>query len=78
MLAQHLLKRGEKVIATGRNLAALDSLKSGGAHTLQLDVSAPLESLQATAQNAFDVYGRIDVVVNNAGYIQIGALEECT
>ncbi|TFK37144.1 hypothetical protein BDQ12DRAFT_653014 [Crucibulum laeve] len=74
------LKRGDKVIATGRgrSISKLDDLKTKGADTLELDVTAPLETLKEAAKKAVAIHGRIDVVVNNAGYILVGAIEEST
>ncbi|RDB30241.1 hypothetical protein Hypma_007082 [Hypsizygus marmoreus] len=74
------LKRGDKVIATGRarSLSKLDDLKAHGADVLELDVTSPLEALHETAKKAAAIHGRIDVVVNNAGYILVGAIEENT
>jgi len=77
-LARSLLGRGEKVIATGRKLAALEGLKAEGADTLELDVTSPLDILKVIADKAVGLHGRVDVVVNNAGYVEIGALEELT
>ena len=74
-----ILARGDKVIATGRNpdrLAA--SLSETSAHLLKLDVTSTLEELQSVAKQAVEVYGRIDVLVNNAGYIETGTIEETT
>jgi NAD(P)-dependent dehydrogenase (short-subunit alcohol dehydrogenase family) len=48
-------------------LAQLDDLKNLGAATLELDVTAPLLDLHATAAKAVEIYGKIDVIVNNAG-----------
>ncbi|TFY55976.1 hypothetical protein EVG20_g9115 [Dentipellis fragilis] len=74
------LNRGDKVIATARarSLGQLDALKEMGANTLQLDVTAPLEELRETARKAIAIHGHVDVVVNNAGYIEVGTLEETT
>jgi len=74
------LKRGDKVIATarGRSVSKLAELKDLGADVLELDVTAPLVNLQEIAKQAHDIHGRIDVVVNNAGYIHVGAFEEAT
>ena len=47
-----------------------------GAATPELDVTSPLSELHAVAAKAVAIYGHIDVVVNNAGYIISGAVEE--
>ena len=75
-----MLARGDKVISTARarSLSKLNELKENGAETLELDVTAPLNELHAVAAKAVAIYGHIDVVVNNAGYIISGALEENT
>jgi len=74
------LRRGDKVIATARarSLGTLGVLREQGADVLELDVTASLPDLVATAEKAVALYGRIDVVVNNAGYVEIGAIEENT
>ena len=67
------LKRGDKVIATarGRSFAKLADLKEQGAEIMELDVNAPLDVLHAAAKKAVDVYGHVDVVVNNAGRLYV-------
>jgi len=77
-LALASLQRGDKVIATARRLSAVEGLKAAGASTLELDVTSPLERLKSIAKEAHSIYGRIDIVVNNAGYFELGALEENT
>lgn len=68
-LALAALARGDQVIATGRerSLAKLDELQSKGAATLELDVTSSLDTLHAAAKKAIAIYGRVDVLVNNAG-----------
>ncbi|KDR71144.1 hypothetical protein GALMADRAFT_144209 [Galerina marginata CBS 339.88] len=79
-LALEALKRGEKVIATGRarSVAKLEDLKAKGADILELDVTSSLETLEEVAKKAVALHGKIDVLVNNAGYMVVGAIEENT
>jgi NAD(P)-dependent dehydrogenase (short-subunit alcohol dehydrogenase family) len=72
------LERGDKVAATARNTATLADLvdKYGDAVLpIQLDVT-DREADFAAVKQAHDHFGRLDVVVNNAGYGQFGFIEE--
>jgi NAD(P)-dependent dehydrogenase (short-subunit alcohol dehydrogenase family) len=75
-LALAALARGDKVIATARNVSKLDSLKTAGADVMQFDVTSPLPDLMKAAEAAKSIHGSIDYLINNAGYIQEGSLEE--
>ncbi|EOO00869.1 putative estradiol 17-beta-dehydrogenase protein [Phaeoacremonium minimum UCRPA7] len=70
------LKRGHKVIATARKASRLSELEAAGAVVLDLDVTAPEEALDAQFKAANDIYGKITHVINCAGYILEGAVEE--
>jgi NAD(P)-dependent dehydrogenase (short-subunit alcohol dehydrogenase family) len=74
------LDRGDKVAATARNLATLDDLaaKYGDAILpIKLDVT-DREAAFAAVRQAHEHFGRLDVVVNNAGYGHFGMVEEIT
>ncbi|KAL2833569.1 hypothetical protein BJY01DRAFT_225050 [Aspergillus pseudoustus] len=76
---RQLRAQGDEVVATGRNAETrLAHLKETGATILDLDVTAPQAELDAKFQQAIDIHGTVDVLVNNAGYIQCGAVEELT
>ena len=54
----------------------LAHLKDTGAAILDLDVTLPEAEIFAKIKEAHQIYGRIDVLVNNAGYIESGAVED--
>ncbi|EXJ86632.1 hypothetical protein A1O3_03585 [Capronia epimyces CBS 606.96] len=45
---------------------------------MSLDVTSPLDELKKIAEEAHGIYGRIDYLINNAGFSQVGGLEELT
>jgi NAD(P)-dependent dehydrogenase (short-subunit alcohol dehydrogenase family) len=78
--AEAFLERGDQVIATARNLDNLDDLvQKYGAQVLplKLDVN-DRAAVFAAVQAGKDHFGRIDVLLNNAGFGLFGAVEETT
>ncbi|MDJ1485462.1 SDR family oxidoreductase [Cytophagaceae bacterium YF14B1] len=79
-LTEKLLKRGDRVAATLRKTHALDDLKAEYGDRLwiaQLDVTH-IPAIHQVMQDAFNALGRIDVIVNNAGYGLFGSVEEAS
>jgi len=74
------LERGDSVAATARDTSTLDDLVARYGDRLlplQLDVTDREADFAAVAQ-AHQQFGRLDIVVNNAGYGQFGMVEELT
>ena len=71
-----ILQRGDKAIATARKPESIEKLKAIGAATLLLDVTAIQAKLDETIKQAWEIHGRIDVIVQNAGFSMIGTLND--
>lgn len=76
-IAKAALAAGDSVVVTGRNLEQLRQKFSDSDNLLALaldvtDITQALDAVEATIKH----FGRIDVLVNNAGYGQLGVFEE--
>jgi NADP-dependent 3-hydroxy acid dehydrogenase YdfG len=73
--ARALRDAGFRVVAGARSTQDLDALASEGLDPVQLDVTDEA-SMTAAVRAAEALTGRVDVLVNNAGYGEMGAIEE--
>ena len=76
--ARAALAHGFRVVATARDPQSIADLvkgKQGQAIALKLDVADP-DAIAAAVHEAERAFGRIDVLINNAGYGYMAAVEE--
>ncbi|MFT3826621.1 MAG: SDR family oxidoreductase [Chitinophagaceae bacterium] len=79
-LVKRLLQQGYNVAATSRTVAQLEKAVNADRSSflpLQVDINDE-NSVEKSIKATVDHFGSIDIIVNNAGYGQVGALEELT
>jgi NAD(P)-dependent dehydrogenase (short-subunit alcohol dehydrogenase family) len=75
-IAKAVIAAGDKLIATGRDIGPLDSLGKGENFlALGLDVTSEVQA-RDVVRASLERFGKIDVLVNNAGFGLLGAIEE--
>lgn len=78
-IAKAALAAGDKVVATSRQKESVTRALGSSEHLLALSLDVTDEQqAQATVQAAISHFKQIDIVVNNAGFAVLGALEETT
>jgi NAD(P)-dependent dehydrogenase (short-subunit alcohol dehydrogenase family) len=79
-IAAAVAAAGHRLVATARNPESLDDLVAqhpDSVRAVALDVTDP-DAAAAAVRAAVDAFGRLDVVVNNAGYADLAAVEDIT
>ena len=75
-IAKAAIAAGDRVAATSRDATRLGELEKLGALVLSLDITAGDEEVNRAVTKAIEALGSIDVLLNNAGYVLEGAVEE--
>ena len=71
------MARGDRVIATARgDVSRLKHLEGAGAAVFELDVTSPPAEIKSKVAEIIKIYNGVDGLINNAGYIEAGLVEE--
>jgi short-subunit dehydrogenase len=75
--ALHLIKEGHIVYGAARRVESMQDLVDNGGHALKMDITDE-ETIKQGVDRILKEQGKIDVLINNAGYAIYGAVEDTT
>jgi NADP-dependent 3-hydroxy acid dehydrogenase YdfG len=76
-IVDYAVSQGDKVIASGRNVESrLGHLRSEHLALLELDICSSSQDVAKKVKAAWDIFGHIDILMNNAGMSAMKSAEE--
>ena len=75
-VAVHAVALNDVVVATSRNAGNLEPLRRLGCKTAVLDLTWPAQKIKTAVEGILEEVSTIDVLINAAGYILQGCIEE--
>lgn len=76
-IVQALLCEGVKVFATSRNVSALEKIENDDLYAFSADLTQ-IDCFEKIISTCADVFGGVDIVVNNAAYVKKALLDDTT
>lgn len=75
-LVEEIVRRGDKVIAANRQVDQMAERASENVSLLELDITSGSKVIASKVKEAWQIFGHIDVLVNNAGIFKFAPFED--